>query len=90
MGLEVWGLIDNFSHEGVDTYEVLAGLTTRQRLIDGLIDTALQYRLDGINIDFENISLDTGEPFIEFIRELSIPCRNNGIVLSVDNYVPMD
>ncbi len=89
MGLEVWGLIDNFSHEGVDTYEVLAGLTTRQRLIDGLIDTALQYRLDGINIDFENISLDTGEPFIEFIRELSIPCRKNGIVLSVDNYVPM-
>ena len=90
MGLEVWGLIDNFSHEGVDTYEVLAGLTTRQRLIDGLVDTALQYRLDGINIDFENISLDTGEPFIEFIRELSIPCRKNGIVLSVDNYVPMD
>lgn len=89
MGLEVWGLIDNFSHEGVDTYEVLAGLTTRQHLIDGLIDTALQYRLDGINIDFENISLDAGQPFIEFIRELSIPCRKNGIVLSVDNYVPM-
>lgn len=90
MGLEVWALVDNFSHEGVDTYEVLAGLTTRQHLIDGLIDAALQYRLDGINIDFENISLDAGEPFIEFIRELSIPCRENGIVLSVDNYVPMD
>ena len=26
---------------------------------------------------------------MEFIRELSIPCRQNGIVLSVDNYVPM-
>lgn len=89
MGLEVWGLVDNFSHEGIDTYEVLAGLTTRQHLIDGLIETALQYGLDGINIDFENISLDAGEPFIEFIRELSIPCRANGIVLSVDNYVPM-
>lgn len=89
MGLEVWGLIDNFSHEGIDTYEVLAGLSTRQHLINGLIDTALQYRLDGINIDFENISLDAGEPFIEFIRELSIPCREHGIVLSVDNYVPM-
>ncbi|MDE6884028.1 MAG: SH3 domain-containing protein [Lachnospiraceae bacterium] len=89
MGLEVWGLIDNFSHEGIDTYEVLAGLSTRQHLINGLIDTALQYKLDGINIDFENISLDAGEPFIEFIRELSIPCREHGIVLSVDNYVPM-
>ncbi len=89
MGLEVWGLIDNFSHEGVDTYEVLAGFSTRQYLINGLIDTALQYKLDGINIDFENISLDAGEPFVEFIRELSIPCREHGIVLSVDNYVPM-
>lgn len=89
MGLEVWGLIDNFSNADIDTYEVLAGLTTRQHLIDGLIETALQYGLDGINIDFENISLDAGEPFIEFIRELSIPCRQHGIVLSVDNYVPM-
>lgn len=89
MGLEVWGLVDNFSNADVDTYEVLAGFTTRQHLIDGLIGTALQYKLDGINIDFENVSLDAGEPFIEFIRELSIPCRQNGIVLSVDNYVPM-
>lgn len=89
MGLEVWGLVDNFSNEGVDTYEVLAGATTRSHLIDGLINTALEYDLDGINIDFENISLDAGEPFIEFIRELSIPCRKHGIVLSVDNYVPM-
>ena len=89
MGLEVWGLVDNFSNEGVDTYEVLAGATTRSHLIDGLINAALEYDLDGINIDFENISLDAGEPFIEFIRELSIPCRQHGIVLSVDNYVPM-
>lgn len=89
MGLEVWGLVDNFSNADIDTYEVLAGFTTRQHLINGLIETALQYGLDGINIDFENISLDAGEPFIEFIRELSIPCRQHGIVLSVDNYVPM-
>lgn len=89
MGLEVWGLVDNFTNEGVDTYEVLAGTSTRTYLINGLIEEVLQYGLDGINIDFENISLDAGEPFIEFIRELSIPCRQHGIVLSVDNYVPM-
>lgn len=89
MGLEVWGLVDNFTNPDVDTYEVLAGTSTRTYLINGLVETALQYGLDGINIDFENISLDAGEPFIEFIRELSIPCREHGIVLSVDNYVPM-
>ncbi len=89
MGLEVWGLVDNFTNEGVDTYEVLAGLSTRTYLIEGLIEAALTYGLDGINIDFEEVSLDAGQPFIEFIRELSIACRQNGIVLSIDNYVPM-
>lgn len=89
MGLEVWGLIDNFTNEGVDSYQVLAPTTSRTNLINQLIAAALEYGLDGINIDFESISVEAGEPFIEFIRELSIPCRANGIVLSVDNYVPM-
>lgn len=89
-GLEVWALVGNVESVDVDMYEVLAGTTNRTHLIDGLINTALEYGLDGLNIDFENISLDAGEPFIEFIRELSIPCREHGIVLSVDNYVPMD
>ena len=89
MGLEVWGLIDNFTNEGVDSYQVLAPTTSRTNLINQLIAAALEYDLDGINIDFESVSVEAGEPFIEFIRELSIPCRANGIVLSVDNYVPM-
>ena len=45
--------------------------------------------MDGINIDFEQLSEKTGEHFVQFLRELSIPCRANGIVLSVDNYVPI-
>lgn len=90
MGLEVWGLVDNFTKGQVDTYEVLAGTTNRTKLIDGLVAEALQYGLDGINVDFENITQEAGQPFIEFIRELSIPCREHGLVLSVDNYVPMD
>lgn len=89
MGMEVWALVGNVESQDVNMYEVLAGTSERTHLIDGLIDMALSYDLDGINIDFENIGLDAGEPFIEFIRELSIPCREHGIVLSVDNYVPM-
>ena len=89
MGLEVWGLIDNFSNPDVDTYEVRSYTSKRAYLIEALVNTALQYDLDGINIDFEGLSQDTGEHFIQFVRELSIPCRKNGIVLSVDNYVPM-
>lgn len=90
MGLEVWALISNITDaETLDMYELLSKTTTRTNIIDNLIKAAAEYDLDGINIDFEDIGVDTGEPFIEFIRELSIPCRANGIVLSVDNYVPM-
>lgn len=92
MGLEVWALLSNVETESadVDMYELLSRTSSRWNLIRNLIATVQEYNLDGINIDFENISLDAGEPFIQFIRELSIPCRESGIVLSVDNYVPMD
>lgn len=91
MGLEVWALVSNVETESadVDMYELLSCTSSRWNLIRNLIATAQEYNLDGINIDFENISLDAGEPFIQFIRELSVPCREYGIVLSVDNYVPM-
>lgn len=90
MGLEVWGLVGNVESVDVDMYELLSRTSSRWNLIRNLIATAQEYHLDGINIDFEEISLDAGEPFIQFIRELSVPCRQYDIVLSVDNYVPMD
>lgn len=86
-GLEVWALVDNFT-EGVSTYETLSRTSSRQRLVNQLIAAAIQYGLDGINVDFEMITEDCARAYIEFIRELSIMCRINGIVLSVDNYVP--
>ena len=87
-GLEVWALVDNL-REGVDSYQVLSSTTNRARLIDGLVTSAKGLGIDGINIDFEQLTPETGEHFVQFLRELSIPCRKNGIVLSADNYVPM-
>ena len=89
MGLEVWALIDNFTNrDQVDSYELLSHTTKRARLVGNLMDAAAEYGLDGINVDFEGLSQDTGEHFVQFIRELSVECRKRGIVLSVDNYVP--
>ena len=87
LGLEVWGLVDNFNEE-VDTYQVLSRTSTREKLINEILAQAIMYNLDGINIDFENLTLETGVHFIQFLRELSVKCRNNKIILSVDNYVP--
>ncbi len=90
MGLEVWALVENITYKDeIDMYEILSSTTKRSNLIQGLVNEALSYGIDGINVDFEQISSDCGEHFIQFIRELSIPCRENGLVLSVDNYVPM-
>ena len=89
MGLEVWALIENIEYKSsLDMYAILSSTSTRAKLIEDLISTVQEYNIDGINVDFEQISMDCGEHYIEFIRELSIPCRKNGIVLSIDNYVP--
>lgn len=89
LGIEVWALIDNFKEE-VSTYEVLSYTSKREKLINQLMAAAIEYDLDGINIDFEELKTEEAEHFIEFIRELSIKCRNNGVVLSIDNYVPSE
>lgn len=89
LGIEVWALIDNFSDE-VSTFEVLSYTSKRERLINQLIAAAIEYDLDGINIDFEELKSEEADHFIQFIRELSIKCRKNGVVLSIDNYVPTE
>lgn len=87
MGLEVWGLVDNFG-ENVDTYTILSKTGTRTKFEKNLIRLATYFQLDGINIDLETLSEETTPHFIQFLRELSILCRANNLVLSVDNPVP--
>lgn len=86
-GMEVWGLVDNFKAE-VSTKEILSYTSKRERLTNQLVSAALENNLDGLNIDFESIAPEAGVDFIQFIRELSTKCRANGIILSIDNYVP--
>ena len=86
-GIEVWALVDNF-HPDVDTFQVLSYTSRRERLVNEIIAAAIKYGLNGINIDFESLDVETGPHYIQFLRELSVKCRTNGIVLSVDNYVP--
>lgn len=86
-GLKVWGLVDNFS-ENISTTTVLSSTSARQNLEGQLIAGALKTGLDGINVDFESLSEDVGIHFLQFLRELSIQCHENNLVLSVDNPVP--
>ena len=89
--LEVWAVLRDF-HGGInsydETYEVLSYTSKRTSVINQVIAEAIESGVDGINLDFELISSSCGEHYIQFVRELSVRCRQNGLVLSVDNYVP--
>ncbi len=88
-GVEVWGLVEDIKYKDtIKDYEIFSKTSSRQRLVSNLIAQAIQYDLDGINLDMEFIKEDSARAYLEFVRELSIMCRLNGIVLSVDNYVP--
>lgn len=87
-GIKVWGLVENMTYADVSTYEVLSYSSKRAHVIQQLLQYAQEYNLDGINVDFEQLSGETGEPFAQFIRELSLEAHKLGLVVSVDNYVP--
>ena len=89
--IEVWAVLRDF-HGGIssydETYEVLSYTSKRTKVINQVIAEAIETGVDGINLDFELISSACGEHYIQFVRELSVKCRQNGLVFSVDNYVP--
>lgn len=90
-GLKVWGVWDDFNAGvQIDSNQLFSYTTKRQNLVQNMIATALQYGLDGINIDFEKMSGESRPHFNQFLRELSVQCRQNGLTLSVDNYVPLN
>lgn len=89
MGLQVWAVLDNFNMGDEVNSEILFARTSvRKKLIESLMADAETYDLDGINLDIEGIRPEAGPHYVQFIRELSVACRNQGVILSVDNYVP--
>ncbi|MBP3902249.1 MAG: glycosyl hydrolase family 18 [Blautia sp.] len=88
-GMQVWALIDNFTSD-MSTFEVLSHTASRQALIGNLVSSVVGCGADGINIDFETLSEETGVHFLQFLRELSVECHRNNLILSVDNPVPED
>ncbi len=86
-GLQVWALIEDMTYD-VDEYELFSSIDNRKALITNLIQDALELGIDGINIDFEEITRESATHYVQFLRELSIETHNNGLILSVDNYMP--
>ena len=60
----------------------------RTRIIRQLMDAVKETGLDGINVDFENITEDSAPHYLQFVRELSVSMRKAKKILSVDLPVP--
>ena len=86
-GLQVWPLVDDFN-KSVDFEALYSSRTARKTMIDTLIKDARTYGYDGINLDLENVKSDYAKDFLQFVRELSVECHKNNIILSTDNYKP--
>ena len=89
--IEVWALVKDFDG-GIgskeETLALLSKTSNRENLVNQLISAALKHDIDGINVDFEHVSKECGEHYLQFLRELSLKCRQNEIILSVANPIP--
>lgn len=94
-GLKVWGVWDDFNYSAnngvpVDIYPLLSSTTKRQEFARNIVSTAVELGLDGINLDFEKLTEETRGHFTQFLREMSVLCRQSGLTLSVDISVPLN
>lgn len=82
-GYQVWGLFSNNFDPDITT-KALASYDTRSKMIRQLVQYSSMYKLDGINIDFENVYLKDKENLVQFVRELTPYLHERNLVVSMD------
>lgn len=82
-GYQVWALVTNDFNKEL-TAQMLADPASRQNAANTLIQYAKDYKLDGINVDFENMYTKDRDLFTLFVKELYQKTKQMGIILSVD------
>ena len=86
---QIWALFDNQFDDEI-TYNALSDTEKRKKMCEKLLGFCEKYKLNGINVDFENMSEETERYFTQFMRELSITLRSKGYILTVDVPVPSE
>ncbi len=88
-GYQVWAMVQNTGSGMMDvTSEIMNHYDNRQALIEKIVEGCMEYNLDGINIDFENMKKEDIDLFSRFIIELEPRLKEIGAVLSVDVTAP--
>ena len=85
---KVWAMVQSDEAGIKTTSTILNSYAKRQELIEKIIEVCVEYQLDGINIDFENMYEADKDKFSRFIIELEPRLNEIGAVLSVDVTAP--
>ncbi|RVU55287.1 glycosyl hydrolase family 18 protein [Anaerosphaera multitolerans] len=83
LGIDVWAYLDN-SFDPELTQKVLSKSSSRDIIIKKTLELTKKYGLKGINIDFENTTVDDRDNITQFVRELSGVFKQENLLVSVD------
>ena len=90
-GYKVWPMVSNAvaANESLDiTSNIMNSYESRKKLIENIVEKCVEYDLDGINIDFENMYAEDKDMYSRFIIELTPRLKEIGMVTSVDVTAP--
>ena len=88
---KVWPMVSNAvaANESLDiTSNIMNSYEKRKELIEDIVEKCVEYDLDGINIDFENMYEEDKDMYSRFIIELTPRLKEIGMVTSVDVTAP--
>ncbi len=87
---KIWPMVQNAGDSTMmdTTSKIMNSYEKRKALIESIVDVCIKYKLDGINIDFENMRKDDKDLYSRFIIELEPRMKELGLVLSVDVTAP--
>ena len=88
-GYKVWPMVQNAEAGSINvTSNIMNDYNKRQELISQIIVYCVKYKLDGVNIDFENMKQEDKNMYSRFIIELEPRLKEIGMTLSVDVTAP--
>ncbi|MFC4769561.1 glycosyl hydrolase family 18 protein [Effusibacillus consociatus] len=82
-GKQIWPLFGNRFDPEL-TRSLLSSPEKRQKVVAAIKESLVQYQIDGINVDFENVDIRNKADFVAFVQELSDALKPLGKVVSVD------
>ena len=83
-GYKIWALFSNNFGDSEKSSSFLRNTDSRDNAIRQLLAFTALYKLDGINLDFENLLDSDKDALTQFVREITPLLREQGLIVSID------